>query len=338
MCVSFPFPVQPIINSIYVSNPVQRSSTVSGTYRVPTGHIGAVITCAAFGWPRPYVEWLFTGGALPSGIVNDLTVNEGLISARLRWTRGFASSDEGEYQCVVKESNTTSPIAFKNVMLQETDVTTPPTPSTCIISESVAHFQVRVLNTDCSGWGDSLKESIAGAFQDEIIRIVELQCSDCRVSQSTVQTLGLPTCSSKVENAVLFRGTITSATTSQTESVFCSLQEWQQTTPLININSNLFTVDSSCSLRVDSFSSPECVLSSTTPNLVLVIAIAVPVGGVVIMFIIVLLSCVGCYCVNKRRGDWGPKQSDSRSAADSVVCCIIMNKHFYGVLEWLLYM
>ena len=313
--------VQPIINSIYPSTPVQASS-IRGTFLVPTGHTGIALTCGAFGWPPPYVEWLFNGGPLPDGIAYDLTGNVGIVTARLSWVRGFNSSDVGEYQCLVKVSNTTPAVAIENVQLIETGVTVPPSISTCTVSEPLVHFQVRVLDTDCEQWGDSLKESIAGAFQDEIVRIVETQCSDCQVTQSTVQTLGLPVCSSKVENGVVFRGTITTDTISQTMSVYCALSEWQQTGPLININSNLFKVDSGCALRVDSFSSPECVLTAEPVDTLLIIAIAAPVGtaSLIIILIIIILCCVGCYCTKKRTGEWRPKRRDPYSRSVNGEC------------------
>ena len=313
--------VRPIINSIYPSTPVQAAS-MSGTYLVPTGHTGIALTCGTFGWPPPHVEWIFNNGPLPNGVVYDLTNNVGIVSARLSWVRGFNSSDVGEYQCVVKESNTTSPIAFKNIQIIETGVTTIPPTSTCTVSDSLVHFQVRVLDTDCVQWGDSLKESIAGAFQDEIVRIIESQCSDCQVSQSTVQTLGLPACSSIKENGVVFRGTIETDKAAQTESIYCALSEWQQTAPLININANLFKVDSGCALRVDSFSSPECVPATGPLDMILIISIAVPVGAVliIIVVIIILLCCVGCYCTRKRNGKWGPKGRDPYSRSVNGEC------------------
>ena len=288
----------PIINSISPSASIEVSSSTG--YLVPTGFTGVAITCGTFAWPPPFVEWLYEGHSLPEGVQSFTAEIDGTgsRSARLVFTTGFSSSLNGQYQCVVKERETSSSTSVvRNFELTETKTVTPTAPPSCSTSSSQVIFQLRVLDTDCSSWSNSLRDTTRSAFRDEIMLIAQMECN-CTVSQNTIQITDLPTCSTKVENGVVFRGTIKTSSTIETETVFCALAEWQQANPSININGQLFQVDSGCSLRLDSFSDQECV-AVTTPSpidqMTLILAIVLPVGVVLLAVVLLVLLIVRCF-------------------------------------------
>ena len=276
---------------------------------MPSGFTGIVLTCSVFAWPPPYVEWLYESNPLPDGVRISRTVDMGSVSAKLIFDVGFNSTYNGEYQCVVKETESSSSSRVQNERLTETGSVTSTPPPTCSVTTSEVNFQIRILNTDCDSWTPAQRDSIGSAFPDELTRIIRMECS-CDVSESYVETLATPVCSTKVDNGVVFRGTIRTTSASDTEEIFCALSDWQQTRPLVNINSQLFQVDTGCSLRVDSFSSPECVSTSTEPieQTTLIIAIAVPTGVVVILALVLLVifCAVCCCCTSRRKGTWNP--------------------------------
>ena len=92
-------------------------------------------------------------------------------------------------------------------------------------------------------------------------------------------------------------------TVASTTAIYCSILSWQQGGSLINLNENLYRVDSQCMLRVDSFTSQECAVTPTSQDTNTIILVAAPVGGVlfaaiVVMFIV--LCCIHYCCVKKR--------------------------------------
>ena len=306
----------PVINSIYPSASIEVSS--SNSYLVPTGFTGTAITCSTFGWPAPFVEWLYEGSdTLPDGVQFTISGTSGSASqsARLVFTTGFSSSHTGEYQCVVKESESANPSAVESRRLIETGtMVTPTAPPSCSVSNSQVNFQLRVLETYCTSWSNSLKEIIRNAFQEEIMGIVQIECN-CTVSQNTILILVQPVCSTMVENGVVFRGTVETSSVSDTETVFCALSSWQQTNPSININNQLFQVDSGCSLWLNSFSDTECetVNTSTLDQMTLILVIAVPASGVLIVIVILLvliICCVKC-CRRHKTGSWSTSNGDN---------------------------
>ncbi len=241
----------------------------------------------------------------------------GQVSAKLRFRTGFNSNLSGAYQCVVKDSEVSSVAVNESRELIETgDVTSTTPPRSCSVSNSLVNFQIRILETDCTSWGDPLRQSIANAFEDEIMSIIQLECN-CTVSSDFVQTLELPTCSTMINNGVVFRGKIETNSVDQTENVFCALSTWQQSSPSVNINGQLFVVDSDCSIRLDSFSNPECVASEPVigiDNDTLIIVIAAPIGAVVVVVTVILIACcVSCYCRRLKKTWKMPNKRESTS-------------------------
>ena len=277
---------------------------------MPTGFTGVAITCGAFAWLPPFVEWLYVGDSLPEGVQSFTAGIDGTgsRSARLVFTTGFSLSLSGQYQCVVKESEESlSTPVVRNFELTETETVTTTAPPSCSASSSQVNFQLRVLDTNCPSWSNPLRDTIRSAFRDEIMLIAQMECN-CTVTQNTIQITDLPTCSTKVENGVVFRGTIETSSVIETESLFCTLLNWQQANPSININGQLFQVDSGCSLRLNSFSDPECV-AVTTPSPIdqmTLLATVLPVGAILAMVLLVLLT-VNCFklCCRSRTNKFG---------------------------------
>ena len=85
---------------------ITRSS--SSTFVVPLGYSGTVVTCLGLGLPTPTIQWRQDGQNLGSDgdVQSELSQTEDspLVEARLRWNRGFADSDEGAYECIVRGS------------------------------------------------------------------------------------------------------------------------------------------------------------------------------------------------------------------------------------------
>ncbi len=206
-------------------------------------------------------------------------------------------------------------------LIESGDDTSTAPPTTCSVTNSLVNFQIRILETDCISWGDSLKQSIANAFEDEIMRIIQLECN-CTVTSDFVQTIEPPTCSTMINNGVVFRGKIETNSVDQTENVFCALSNWQQSSPSVNINGQLFTVDSNCFIRVDSFSSPECSEclacepSGLDPETLIIIIIGA-VFGVVMVFLIICCVCCCCRCLKKNT--WRPPKGERPDPYDRSV-------------------
>ena len=293
--------VLPIINSISPSASIKVSSSTS--YLVPTGFTGVAITCGAFAWPPPFVEWLYEGDSLPEGVQSFTAGIDGTgsRSARLVFTTGFSSNYNGQYQCVVKERETSSSTSVvRNFELTETKTTiTPTAPPSCSANSSQVEFQLHVLDTNCSSWSNSFKETTRKMFHQSIVSVLQI-LSNYTLSQNTIQIKDLPTCSTKAENGVVFRGIIETSSVTETETVFCALAGWQRVNPSININNELLQVDSGYPLQPDSFSVSECV-TETTSLLVPVIALSA-ISTVLLVLVVVLFTvcCITLCCKTQR--------------------------------------
>ena len=99
----------PEINTITPKNPVQSDPSASTpTFAIPASYIGEALTCSAFAWPAPSVQWLKNDHPLPSGISSEQTSpGLGIVSAMLTWTGPFIASDVGTYKCLVRWDNMT---------------------------------------------------------------------------------------------------------------------------------------------------------------------------------------------------------------------------------------
>ena len=238
------------------------------------------------------------------------------VSAKLTWTRYFQSLDSGSYECVVRKQNTTLPLKFQTIQLTARNSTEIiKQPMTCSSNKQLVFFQIRVLGTSCQ-----TAQTING-FHSELLSIVTSECG-CQVSENELQVLGSPQCSSKVEEAVVFRGQIKTDSLSRTEQIFCSLFSWQQRSPLIRIDNQFRAVDSSCSLEASgSLTSEECVAPSPsgfgTTEIASIVAVAV---FLIILLVIVLLIVSLACCYYKRRKRNTRVHVDNETYSRSVNC------------------
>ena len=125
----------PEINTITPISPVQSDPSASTpTFAIPASYRGEALTCSAFAWPAPSVQWFKNDRPLPSGISSEQTSpGLGIVSAMLTWTRPFVSSDVGTYKCLIRWDNTT--IQSTVEIVQGPTVATPP-PSRSVSSTS----------------------------------------------------------------------------------------------------------------------------------------------------------------------------------------------------------
>ena len=291
----------PEINTITPINPVQSDPSASTpTFAIPASYIGEALTCSAFAWPAPSVQWLKNDHPLPSGISSEQTSpGLGIVSAMLTWTGPFIASDVGTYKCLVRWDNTT---IQSIVQVVQGSIATEPPPS-CSVDTTSIFFQVRVLEAGCDQWDAALKEHIGNQFQQELFRIVETDCN-CTLQPNSIQINNPPQCSENDPSGVVFRGTMRAQTVATTTAIFCSILGWQRGGSLINLNENLYSVDSQCVLRVDSFTSRECAVTPTSqgPDTSTIILITAPMGGVLLVAIVVMIIVLCCiYCCTKKR-------------------------------------
>ena len=293
--------VLPIINSVFPSASIKVSTSTG--YLVSTGFTGVAITCGAFAWPPPFVEWLYEGHSLPEGVQSFTARIDGTgsQSARLVFTTGFSSSYNGKYQCVVKESETfSSTSVVRNFELTETKTTiTPTAPPSCSANSSQVEFQLRVVDSNCSSWSNSLKETTRKIFHQSIISILQI-LSNYTLSQNTIQIPDLPTCSTKMENGVVFRGTIETSSVIETETVFCALAEWQQANSSIHINNELLQVDSGYPLQPESSSDSECVTETTSLLDPVIVLSAISTVLLVLVVVLFIVCCIALCCKTQR--------------------------------------
>ena len=278
---------------------VGQSPSAFTAYSVPTGHAGDVLTCHGFAWPAPMIEWARVDAPLPLGVSSIMTENPGgIVIARLRIDDGFSASATGQYVCMVTYMDVTDSEIIEIVE----GSTVIPSPTTCPeVSSTTMLFQARVLTTNCQEWDASTMESISSSFAEDLVRVIEDDCQ-CSVPLGTITVDSLK-CSEDITGASLFRGTIETDSVDRTEEFSCTLLAWQQRGSLVNVNGNLHEVDSACSLRVDSFTAQECVAMEINDNsfdIKLIIYIAAPVGGTLLVVIVLAIICIACYKSGRR--------------------------------------
>ena len=294
----FVYTERPSIISISANPPAFTSS--SSQFIVPLGHSGPVLTCTALAWPNPSIQWLKNGQRLTGHIVSESSITLNQAVARLRWTSGFLEPDRGNYTCFVKADGMNS--ASSTITLEAgTSTTATPSPPQvdCTVRSATVSFQIRVLDTDCSEWGDTLKQHIANTFSDDLMNIISIECQNCSISAANLQIIDIPRCSQLIDRGAVFRGEITSNEISQTEKIFCALNRWQIHGPLVLINNQTHRVDQTCSLKS---TGSEC--SSTNPNTVpLNLIIGASIGGglglIGLQFLFVLFCCCFCHYANR---------------------------------------
>jgi hypothetical protein len=134
-------------------------------------------------------------------------------------------------------------------------------------------------------WGEDLKEDIAGDFMRGVVNTVSAACQDCVLNSQNIQ-LDVPTCDEQVEQAAIFRGTVSTESSNQTKDIFCTLRRWQQSGPLMWINMSFYPVDRGYSLE---FRPP--ILMECTSHTISIVA-TIMIVGIPLMLLIGLLVVV----------------------------------------------
>ena len=225
------------------------------------------------------------------------------VSARLTWTSGFTDSDAGNYECVVHKPNTEVPLTSQVVELKAGPPAPTLPPMSCSVEQQSINFQIRVLGTSCDSWEGVQGEDIA----NELLSVVRTEC-DCTVEDSSLEVTGSAQCSGEVNGAAVFRGRIEATSQQDTESIFCTLFSWQQKMPLIRVNDQLRTVDTTCSLRAsNSPNSEECVAPVDSPGfgpVQIAITVGAIVGTAILVVAVLIIVLINCYCRRTRSKDF----------------------------------
>lgn len=269
---------------------------------MPLGYSGDIVTCSGYGWPPPSIEWVRNGTSLGR---NPTGQNQAFVSARLRLAEveGFGQSHVGDYSCILRAGDGTNQTYTKVVTLTSSNSfeATPTEPALCTSKSPQANFQIRVLDTQCDDWEDSLLERIARDFQNEMLNVIITECPNCAATATSVTILGKPTCSSVLPGAAVFRGSITTGGADTTEDIFCTLDAWYRAGPLLQVNNELHLVDQNCTLALDQSTFAECTVSPITVETLPVYIIAWAAGGgAVLLLVVILCVIVTIFCFHSR--------------------------------------
>lgn len=236
---------------------------------IPTNYRGVVLTCLAFGIPT--LNWFKITERGREQVISNVRNEEGIVSSQLFFLTGFQSFHAGQYVC-------SDDVPIFTIELGESLAI----PS-CLVDSTMILFQIRVLNTQCKEWDESLKQVIKSQFLQSLIAILSVRCSECSINANDLMLTEGLICSSQVDRAALLRGIISIA--------FCELNIWQQSGPFIAIDGSLHQVDRHCNLRVTSLSAGECPAHSESA---MAVSIAVVSSASAAFGFIVAATAVCC--------------------------------------------
>jgi hypothetical protein len=289
----------PVIDTVYPAPEVSTGMSAI-EFIIPLDFTGTALTCSAFAWPPPKIEWSRTSGALPDGVSATVRRDGGIVVSELVLTNQFLVSSTGSYRCTVQSSVTTDEevkTVSQQVELVHGSSDAKSTQDCPTILSSSVMFQLRISTSSCRSWGTTRESEIATEFQKLLYRVLTAQCGkECDVSNITLTVVTL-FCSDFIDGGVVFRGKLEASSAAELEKGFCALSQWQISDALVTIDGNRFVVDSQCSLRVDSYETDECVQDSSV-NMSMVLVIVLPVVGlsIIVVVIIVVVFCSLCYC------------------------------------------
>lgn len=283
-------------------------------YTVPLNYVGTILVCTAKGWPTPDVEWQKDGFSLSreSGIISEYNIvaTDMSMLTRLMWTREFRNSDEGEYECILHQRNTSLKAASQMIELKAVTVHTvgdlPWTMCRSSVDEHVMYFQIRILGVECQTWMKSQKERIATQVQHELLSGVEYECN-CAVDDRELQLIGMPQCSVQIDDAAVFHGVIQTNSLEKTRLIFCALSFWLESSAQLQIDGRFQAIDSNCPMEASETLNEECVpVETLTPSgnsVKEILAISGGIGGfiMIVILLITIVCCTGCYYQSRPR-------------------------------------
>ena len=296
---SYNYTDEPVLDTIFPAPGVTTGNTAID-FLIPIGVTGTVLTCIAFAWPPPIVEWSKNSGALPQGMTTRTRMEGGGVISELIFLTQFTATSVGTYKCEVHSSVGDEEEVVVSQLVELHQGTTETTEHKCPeVSDNSVLFQLRVSTTNCDSWSSTMRSEIAEDFQNLLTRVISTQCStECDVSKTTL-TIGTLKCSELIDGGVVFRGPVNTTSSSQTEKIFCAFSRWQSAGSLVTIDGNRFAVDSQCSLRIDSYEAAECAeeQTGTSVDTKMVLIITIPVGGVgFLSLVVIVIVCSLCYC------------------------------------------
>ena len=258
------------------------------TIPVPVGFTGVIFSCNVIGWPPPSVAWSSQASSTQVYSHTTTAENSAYILATLKFPGGFQEQDSGIYTCVVEINGEIRDSKFVRLVRNNTqDIIVATIP--LLVCESVLDpviFQVRVLTSKCSEWEDDRAQLIASSFVYAVKSAIYSLCQDCAIPDDTLAVFG-PLCSSFVEGAALFRGTITTTNDNKSSSILCALNRWIQSKPTIFLDQEIHRIDESCPIILESLvTSREC--KPILGNPMLLIATSSAAGGVILIILIVI--------------------------------------------------
>ena len=272
---------------------------------------------------------------MPTGETVTKAGQVAFVSAKLAITQ-FGERDVGNYSCIVRsQDGSQMHIETVRLTLNLNPLPNDPSVPRCMTDSAEVMFQLRVFDVNCSNFLGSVgREVIASDTRNELLSVVNAECASCLDIANTVSISVTPSCSQDVEGAIVFRGSVTTGSVESTESVFCALDTWIHTSPLMRVNNALHQVDSSCILSSGS-SSTECTLPSTTTgetggfdiSMTVWITTSSGVGGV-LLFIIVFFIVIFCYCYLSIARKTARYQCERQVALDMVFRGIFLNPLF----------
>ena len=253
-------------------------------------------------WPPPQIQWIKAIG-IPTGETVTNAGQVAFVSAKLAITQ-FGERHAGNYSCIVRsQDGSEMHIETVSLTLNLSPLPTdPPSVPQCVTDSTEVMFQLRVFDVNCSNFLRSVSsEVIASDTRNDLLTVVNAECESCLDMANTVSISVTPSCSKDIEGAIVFRGSVTTESVESTESVFCALDTWIHTSPLMRVNNALHQVDSSCILSSGS-SSTECTLPSTTTgqtggfdiSRTVWITASAGVGGVLLFIVIFLVIFFYC--------------------------------------------
>lgn len=219
-----------------------------------------MFTCIASGKPPLLVEWLKDGLKDATRFTSEISSTENIpfVSSVLTFPHGFNATDTGVYKCVVQDNTNT--FESKAITLEHTSDPEPVIdPMDMCQVNTTAYFHIRILDTPCSEWNADQKQNIAAKFLRILEGVATVQCLDCILNDATLLLTDGPTCSAITENAAVFRGSVSTQQLNLTKAIFCALNEWLVTGPIVQLLSDKnYFLDQDCLFKLSSPTSSEC--------------------------------------------------------------------------------
>ena len=290
------FTEPPTITSIFPNFPIVKPVALK-VFDVPIGYRGIVFTCNAIGWPPPTLAWISLVRRSSRQVIGTKFSHSsgfedtGYASIDLSFSNGFSRADSGEYSC--RASSVSVDNDETTIILRGVDEVTPRDNSfRCPnVKSPTVFFQLQVPDVGCLLWSENKLHRIIDEVSDVIIGGVISQCEDCTLSGDSIVVTYGSLCQNYSDGTIVFRGEITSINLITTLNIFCGVEAWYISMPLVRIDEELKLVDGECSLQVDSVSSLDITSCSNSYASDSSLAIGLSIVGVLI-FLLALFGIV----------------------------------------------